>query len=114
MLEATVTTHPPSIQISWSNPLDTVSQVLYRKDRDAHDWGESIILGVTDSTYLDTNVLVGVGYEYRVVVTTSDLSAEGYLYGGIELPLVETRGRCCSSSNAPRGNRSASNLNVCN
>jgi hypothetical protein len=47
----------------------------------------------TAGGYLDTNVAVGTTYEYQVVKTTPHYNGYGYLYGGIEVPAVEDRGR---------------------
>ena len=56
-------------------------------------WGTAVAnLGSSATSYSDTSVAAGVGYEYHVApvgVTGSD----GYIYTGIALPLVDYRGK---------------------
>src|SRR5690349_3621358 len=92
VVRITATSHstPPSIALAWPNDPKAGEYELYRKSRDAKSWGEAISLGAAASGFSDTNVVVGTGYEYRVL-KYGVTDGEGYLYAGIELPLTETR-----------------------
>jgi hypothetical protein len=92
-VSATVQTNPPLITLSWSAEPGATDYSLYRKSRDDTSWGVATSLGANATNYLDSNVLVGTGYEYRINKTTPTHSGVGYLYAGIEVPLVEARGK---------------------
>ncbi len=66
---------------------------MYRKSRDATSWGSAVAtLGPAATNYTDANVMPGVGYEYRISKTDDAFGGEGYIYCGIQMPLVEARG----------------------
>src|SRR6185369_39351 len=48
-------------------------------------------------SYVDTNVVVGYGFEYRVekapALGTLGVAGQGYIYAGIQLPTVDFRGK---------------------
>ncbi|MBU4230867.1 MAG: immunoglobulin domain-containing protein, partial [Proteobacteria bacterium] len=67
--------------------------MLYRKSRDAVSWGASATLAANATNYVDTSVVVGSNYEYRILISTASYSSYGYIYTGIETPLVESRGK---------------------
>lgn len=95
LAEAGVTQSPPSIELHW--PLrNDVSQ--YRLTIRKPDATESVqILPGTATGYLDTNVTVGSGYEYRIRATRTfgsvPSSAFSNIYASVDLAPVETRGR---------------------
>src|SRR6185312_387031 len=61
--------------------------------RGVGSWGSAIAtLPGSVSSYVDTDVSVGVGYEYKVVASNTT-SSNAYIHAGIELPLVENRGK---------------------
>ena len=90
---AEVQTNPPTLALSWVLNTNALSYTIYRKSRDATTWGAPLLTvggGVTN--YVDTNVAVGMGYEYRISKSDLAYGGEGYLYSGIEMPLVEQHG----------------------
>lgn len=56
-------------------------------------WGAGVMLPGTATNFVDTDVQGGITYEYQVVKSTAGYNGFGYLYAGIEAPLVENRGR---------------------
>ena len=94
-VSVTAQAEPPQIVLSW--PQDgcrgSGSYTVYRRAPQAGSWGRGVSLPGTATTYSDTNVLVGIPYEYQVVKNASIYSAYGYVYAGIEVPLVEDRGK---------------------
>jgi hypothetical protein len=96
-LSATVQLSPPQILLSW--PQDTngpVSYTVYRKAKADTSWGPGTLLPGTATNYTDTNVAVGSNYEYGVVKVVTwpvAYNGYGYIFSGIESPLVEDRGR---------------------
>ena len=93
-LSAVVQTNPPAISLSWPASANALRYHVYRKPRDASAWGPAVAsLGFAATNYVDSNVLTGVGYEYRVSKTDNSYGGEGYLYAGIRLPLTESRGK---------------------
>jgi hypothetical protein len=92
-VSATVQTNPPLIALSWPAITNALSYDVYRKSRDAASWGTAVAaLGAAATNYADTNVVAGVGYEYRISKADTSYGGEGYLYSGIQMPLVENRG----------------------
>jgi len=94
-LSATVQTTPPQILLRW--PQDVVgtpqSYVLYRKEKSASSWGPAVTLSGSTTQYLDTSVAIGAAYEYQVHKITDLYEGYGYIFAGINLPLVENRGK---------------------
>jgi Bacterial Ig domain len=96
-VSAVVQTNPPSITLTWPANSEATNCIRYRKMRDATSWGVGTSLATNATNYVDTNVSIGSAYEYRISRTartgTNYYSSEGYIYAGIEAPLVESRGK---------------------
>lgn len=99
-LQATVSDTPATITIEWPKETGVTNYTVYRKLKDDTSWGSVLATvpynaGATTYTYVDTNVSVGVGYEYQVIknMPTAPTAAWGYIYTGINLPAVESRGK---------------------
>src|SRR5882757_9502778 len=93
---ATVQSSPPQITLSWTTgPLSagTTGYAVSRKDADATAWTPLISLPATTTSYTDTNVTAGHLYEYQIVRQSPLLTAYGYLASGIDLPVVDSRGK---------------------
>ncbi|MCB0791365.1 MAG: T9SS type A sorting domain-containing protein [Flavobacteriales bacterium] len=87
--------NPPKITLNWLPHANTTGFDIYRKLKGGTSWGGSIAsLGASSTQYIDQAVQVSVSYEYKIVRYTSNLG-NGYAYinSGIELPMVEDRGR---------------------
>jgi len=88
---AVVQESPPSITLSWPASGGTDQIQVYRKSKEATSWGSAIAtLASTATEYEDTSATVGTAYEYAVYEVSGRL---GYVYAGIEVPLVEDRGK---------------------
>jgi hypothetical protein len=92
-ISASVQTAPPQIQLFWLGDPNTISLDFYRRTPNTPDWGAPISLALNATNYVDTNVVVGSAWEYRVSKYTGSVVGEGYIYAGMELPLVESRGK---------------------
>ncbi len=83
-----------TIKLSWlKDSMNNGSVNIYRKKKDDKSWGsvyKKIVVGKYDFT--DT-VNIGEGYEYYLKKTIGSFTGGGYVYSGIELPIVENRGR---------------------
>jgi len=92
-LDATVTESPPSITLHWDQPQPSLGVYVSRKSKDSISWEDLIAnLPGTVTSFQDTDVVVGTGYEYKVWTNPDQ---EGYAYAGIRLPMVEDRGIVC-------------------
>lgn len=103
MLEATVQTDPPKIVLNWV--LDTANggYKIWRKAKSDTQWGDSLaVAGPGSTTWTDTSVVAGIGYEYQVKKSlpafpygngTPNFGA-GYIYSGIQVPPTHYRGVC--------------------
>ncbi|HVU34831.1 MAG TPA: hypothetical protein VHE61_15465 [Opitutaceae bacterium] len=102
---ATVSTNPATITLSW--PIDTEANAtyspaytVYRKTPGADDWGAGVALLAGQTSYADQNITEGVRYEYQITTQYRDPrfpeldhDAYGYVCSGINVPLVEDRGK---------------------
>lgn len=89
-VSAAVQKTPPKITLTWPGK-STTGFTVYRKDPAAASWGSSVAaLPGTATTWADSSVAAGVPYEYWVSTASG---ASGYVASGIELPLVESRGK---------------------
>jgi hypothetical protein len=91
-VSAAVQTNPPQITLSWPADSLATGYTLYRKAPDATNWGSGVTLASNATYFVDTNVLVGGSYEYRIAKSAASFFGVGYICSGIEAPLVESRG----------------------
>ena len=97
LVSADVSTSPASITLTW--PLRSNATTPYQVSRKLlNDTTWTLLSSSVPSDsviYLDTNIVVGVAYEYKIYQTAGALApaAYGYLYAGIEVPVVENRGK---------------------
>ena len=94
-ISATVQSAPPQITLTWpQDDYGAVRYTAYRKAKADTSWGTGTILAGTTTTYTDTAVVVGTTYEYQIIKdTTVGYKGYGYVFSGIEAPLVEERGK---------------------
>lgn len=94
-VSAQVQVSPPQIMLNW--PQDgcdaPTAYTVYRKSLDDLTWGSGTHLPPSATFFLDTNLDVGVAYEYQVVKTTHFYAGYGYIYAGIKVPMTEDRGK---------------------
>lgn len=92
---ATVQPSPPAITLNWLTHTNTTGFTVFRKLKGGTSWGSAVAtLGAGALQYTDNTVSVNTSYEYKVVRTTSNLgTGYGYVNAGIELAMVESRGR---------------------
>jgi len=95
-VSAIVQESPPKITLTWPARSGTHKIYIYRKT-DVDDWWVSPGHAVSPSAieYEDTDVTIGIAYEYMVYQSDESYSllSRGYVYSGIKIPLVETRGK---------------------
>src|SRR5215831_10985579 len=93
-VSATVQKTPsPKITLTWPANASAVSYSIYRKQFTDTSWGNPIANPAGSAmSYADTNVLVGATYEYQIV-RSGGVGGYGYIASGIEVPLVESRGK---------------------
>ncbi|HEX2617663.1 MAG TPA: fibronectin type III domain-containing protein, partial [Flavobacteriales bacterium] len=95
LASCTVQSSPPRITINWSGWSNVTGYTIFRKIKGGTSWGSAVAtLDLNALSWVDNNVTLGVNYEYRIVRTTQNLG-NGYCYinSGIEVPLVEARGK---------------------
>lgn len=85
----------PSITIKWPKVTGVTSYNIFRKEKDATSWGTSAkgTVSGTDTMWTDTDVKVGTVYEYDILkVNGTSAFAVSYILGGIEIPVIHSRG----------------------
>jgi hypothetical protein len=90
---AAVQSAPPRITLSWPAFAGATAHTVYRKAWGTASWGSAIAtLAGTATGYVDGTVTVGTAYEYEVIRAAA-VTGTGYVATGIDLPLVEDRGK---------------------
>ena len=86
---------PASITLTW--PQDTngtpSSYTIFRKSPSDSNWGAGTTLSGGATSYTDTNVTPGTAYEYRIVKAAGGYTGYGYILAGVNVSLVDTRGK---------------------
>ncbi len=92
---STVQASPAKITINWlqDERYAPSSYTVYRRLPGAASWGTGTVLSGSTTSYVDSNVAPGTAYEYRIVKATSAYPGYGYIQTGINVPLVEGRGK---------------------
>jgi hypothetical protein len=94
-VSASVQVAPNRITLTW--PQDQymlpTSYTVYRKAPGDSGWGNGVNLPGTATSYVDNSVVVGIPYEYQIVKVTSQYTGYGYLYSGINVPMIDNRGK---------------------
>src|SRR6266513_2501773 len=94
-VSASVQASPHQITLSW--PQDTSgtpnSYTVYRKAPGATSWAGGTTLSGSATSFVDNGVAVGTAYEYAVVKDAGSYKGYGYVQIGINVPLVENRGK---------------------
>ncbi len=92
---ASVQASPAKITLNWTQDSSSTpsSYTVYRKAAGATGWGSGTSLPGSALTYTDTNVTAGTAYEYQIVRAASGYSAYGYIQAGVDVALVENRGK---------------------
>jgi hypothetical protein len=93
-LWATVQSVPARITLNWTTLPSTTSITVYRKTLAANSWGSAYAtVGASATQYQDNAVATGTLYEYRVVRVAGGVTGNGYIATGIEVPVVDSRGK---------------------
>ncbi len=93
-LSAEVQAVPPRIMLNWVPNDSATLHYVYRKLRNAITWGAPLAtLSGSASEFIDSNLTVGIPFEYRVTRAANAFTGYGYIYSGIEIPPIEFRGR---------------------
>jgi len=92
---AQVQVTPPRITLQWLPGSNVTGYQIWRKLKGGTNWGSPVAnLGAGALSWADNSVSLGVSYEYKIVRSSSNLgSGYGYVNAGIELPMVEARGK---------------------
>lgn len=89
-VSASVQASPAKISLNWPSGPAT-SYTIYRRTGEG-SWSQIASLGGGATSFEDTSVSVGTGYEYQIV-RHSDITGYGFIFSGINLPAIEYRGR---------------------
>ena len=92
-LSATIQRAPPSIRLSWSASPDATRYTVFRKLVTSASWESGTVLDDTRTEYLDTSASVAKDYDYSVVKSAPGYTGYGFIAAGIDLPLIEARGK---------------------
>jgi hypothetical protein len=92
-LTASIADNPPEIRLAWPGDQNARTYTVRRKLRDEKTWHDISTADGPSTGITDRDVQIGIGYEYQVIKDSSlGIQAYGYIYSGINLPLIEDRG----------------------
>jgi len=102
IIEAQIQESPASIKLKWLKDTSNLGYLVYRKEKDALSWGDSLaVLGLNATEWIDSNVQIGKAHDYRILkILPLIMSPEGvrpgsgYIYSGIKLAPIHHRGSC--------------------
>lgn len=97
-LWADVQVSPLQITLNWLANSTTTNYAVDRKPKNGTSWTPlAVTLSSATTQYIDNAVTTGTHYEYRVtrsaVTGTLNYPGYGYINSGIEVPVVEGRGK---------------------
>jgi hypothetical protein len=98
LASAAVEGAPARITLCWpqersSGEASGCQYLVQRKLLDEEQWGREFVLPDGITRFVDTNVTVGVPYEYQIIKITPYYRAYGYIVAGIDVPVPENRGK---------------------
>jgi hypothetical protein len=96
LVSASVQTSPPEIALTWPADPEAASYTIRRKSPDESRWGAAVSLAGNAASYIDRSAASGQIYHYQLTKTTRRVPAYigyGYIFAGINAPLVDTRGK---------------------
>lgn len=92
----TISEDPLTITLEWPLDTGTTALNLYRRDFGSHAWGPAKKLDTNATLYIDSDIVVGKAYEYRVAKDFRFKSlkdkAYGYSVTGVRVPVNALRG----------------------
>ncbi|MBS1583425.1 MAG: thrombospondin type 3 repeat-containing protein [Bacteroidetes bacterium] len=92
---AVVQSSPARITLNWAGYANTTGYQIYRKLKGGTSWG-SALASVSGSltSWDDNTVQTNTSYEYKIIRNTSSVGQGfGYVNAGIQLAMVESRGK---------------------
>ncbi len=92
-LTVSVAKNPAQITVNWVRHGSPAGYAVYRRSSFTEDWNQVARCDGGASGYTDTDVRVGACVEYKVAARYPHLTAFGYVYAGIDAPLIENRGK---------------------
>ena len=93
LVSATVSTSPASITLNWSAFSGSTGFTVYRKPKSGTSWTSIGTAAGTATQYADNTAVAGEYYEYKVVRTANAGTGYGYIAAGIQVPVVDFRGK---------------------
>jgi hypothetical protein len=93
-VSAVVSKSPAQIKLRWPRDTGATRYQVFRKTKSETTWGTALdSLQLTDTTYTDNLVVAGSAYEYKIDATKTPEHTFGFIYAGIEIPAIESRGK---------------------
>src|SRR5204863_4417638 len=84
---------PAQITLLWPANAGSTGYVIKRKSLTASSFTTVANIAGSATSYIDTNVVAGIGHEYSITCTGAVVAGNSYVYAGIKLPAVDYRGK---------------------
>jgi len=93
-ISVVVQANPPKITLNWLGNAATTGITLYRKLKADANWGTTLATLPANATqYIDSNIIIGTLYEYRIMRSTASWTGNGYINAAVNARVTESRGR---------------------
>ena len=100
---AHVQTSPLAVVLDWPLDIEATQYTVFRRAKGASDWGTHINMAPLPGNatgFVDLDVADGMAFEYKIVQdqilqtlnSVSNVVGIGYVYAGVNVPLVDQRG----------------------
>ncbi len=94
LIDASFSKNPAVIKLSWQPTFDKSEIfIVSRKNKEDSLWTEIARVYGNFNSFEDKDIQIGKTYEYQIERESDVNHGFGYLFAGIEIPLVENRGR---------------------
>lgn len=92
-VSAVAQSSPPVVTFTWPASANATGYTVYRKLKTQPLWTLVTNLPGAATSYTENNMAVGDTYEYRFDKTEPTHTGYGFIYAGIEAPVIESRGK---------------------
>ena len=84
LLEATIQQSPLAIKLEWTTNSESINYFISKKEEEATSWSIIGLFPGADTSYVDTSIVLGKRYEYRLQRLAGSYSGFGYICAGID------------------------------
>ena len=92
-ISADINDNPRAVVLNWESVSEAAQIQVAKKQKNSTTWSSLATLPGSATNYTDFNVAPGNSYEYAVTVPNAPFARSGYIFVGVDAPLVDYRGK---------------------